>query len=102
MYKVVIEFMMQILVGTNIDGAKVTVETRKSSSEPFVKKECSLSEACEITLLQVVDTVVTRLPNPVTKYIYRSKGVLNDYTELERVSTRNARAIRDVILAYGK
>ena len=37
MYKVVIEFMMQILVGTNIDGAKVTVETRKSASEPFVK-----------------------------------------------------------------
>mmetsp|Transcript_39650 Transcript_39650/g.51963 ORF Transcript_39650/g.51963 Transcript_39650/m.51963 type:complete len:209 (+) Transcript_39650:166-792(+) len=44
--KIVTDFMMQILVGTNLDAVKLTVETRKSDREPFRPKECCFSEAC--------------------------------------------------------
>ena len=60
-------FFRVILFGTDIDTAvpHVTIQTRKSSYEPYVATKMPLSKAIGIVFDQGYDTLATRLTNPI-------------------------------------
>jgi len=53
-------------------------------------------------LLQFVDSIATRLPNPVWNFFHKTLNKSISMTEVEKVADRNAAVIRATILGYGK
>ena len=68
------KFLTQVMLGSNFEGKKVSILTRKNASQPFTSKECSLSEAIEESFSQTANVLPQRLLNPLWKLMFKLTG----------------------------
>ena len=78
--------MLHIVLGTDVDDMRVTMEVKDKSSGKYLQKEVSLYEATEIAGQQTLETNTPRQLNPLWRLALSCTGKNLAFTKAQRVA----------------